>query len=184
MARIKVEVNKDELQKVINELESKETFNNLSTLYKAVENTEWAKSQQPKPLTASVVYLRIREFGIVCKTQPGKRLGGDKPTDQVTEQVTEPLVPHKKMAAFGETFSKMRKFVPSRFLPLIDRAEKGSKVACIKLKCLDCSGYDVKEIKYCVVDACSLFPIRPYQVKEDDSEEEVEDAIPEGEHAE
>jgi len=69
MARTKAEVNAAEFQKVVNDLESTQQFPNLSALWKAVADTDWAKSLKPKPLTASVAYLRAREFKTVHQTK-------------------------------------------------------------------------------------------------------------------
>jgi hypothetical protein len=160
MAKVKLEINKAEFQKVVDDLESKQTFENLSALWKAIEVTDWAKGLQPRPLMASAAYVRAKELGIVIKTQPGKRgvggLGGPRGV----------RVPRsKKMKAFASTFAKLRKMTPKRFLPLVQKAEKGSAKACIKLKCLECSAYQPSEVKLCVINHCPLFPIRPFQGK-------------------
>jgi hypothetical protein len=161
MARTKLEISKVDFQNVVNELESKQEFSNPSLLWKAVEQSEWAQKLQPRPLTASVAYMRAKELGINYKAKPGKRgsaLIGGAPRG--------PRVPgKKKMKLFAESFALMRKTTPERFLPLVDKAEKGSKKACVKLKCLECSGWQSSEVRKCVITHCPLFPIRPYQGK-------------------
>jgi len=170
MARTKLEISKDEFQKVVTDLEAKQTFENPSALWKAVEGSDWAKNLKPRALTAAVAYVRAKELGIVYKTPPGKRgigpVGGGVPRVRVPRS--------KKMKAFAETFAKLRKMTPKRYLPLIDKAEKGSAKACIKLKCLECSAWQSTEVKQCVIIDCPLYPIRPFQGKAD--VEEVEDA--------
>jgi hypothetical protein len=174
MARTKLEINKAEFQKVVTDLEAKQTFENPSALWKAVEASDWAKALQPRALTAAVAYVRAKELGIVVKTAPGKRgiqsgpIGGGVPRVRVPRS--------KKMKAFAETFAKLRKMTPKRYLPLIDKAEKGSKNACIKLKCLECSNWQSTEVKHCVIIDCPLYPIRPFQGKADADEAGTENA--------
>jgi hypothetical protein len=170
MARTKLEINKDDFQKVVTDLESKQTFENPSALWKAVEATDWAKGLQPRPLTAAVAYARAKELGIVIKTQPGKRGAGG-----LTGAPRVRVPRSKKMKAFAETFQRLRKETPKRFLPLVDKAEKGSAKACIKLKCLECSAWQPTEVRHCVITNCPLYPIRPFQGKgkEDAPEEAV-----------
>lgn len=161
MARTKLEINKEEFQAVVTELEKNQEFRNPSALWKAVENTLWARSQKPRPMTASVAYMRAKELGITYKVVPSKRadFGGKK----------GPRTPRiKKMKAFAPSFAKMRLCTPERYLPLVDKAEQGSKMACIKLKCLECSAWQGSEVRRCVITHCPLFPIRPFQGKKDE----------------
>jgi ribosomal protein L44E len=157
MGRTKLEINKVEFQKVVTDLEAKQTFDNPSALWKAVEVSDWAKGLKPRPLTAAVAYVRAKELGIVIKTQPGKLMGGGVPRVHVPRS--------KKMKAFAESFAKMRKGFPFRFHPIIDKAEKGSAKACVKLKCLECSAFQPSEVRQCVITDCPLYPLRPFQGK-------------------
>jgi len=178
----KLEVSRDELQRIVDELESQQTFPNPSALWKAVEETAWAKAHQPRPVAASVAYDRAKELGIQYKTRPAKR-GLIALTE---EQRAAMLAARKnrkprseKMKAYASTFTGMRNCVTERFLPLVAQAEKGSLRAAIKLKCLDCSNYQPSEIKECAITVCSLFPHRPYQrslEKVDDAVEQESDA--------
>ena len=162
MARTKLEISKDDFQKVVNDLESKQVFENPSLLWKAVEASDWAKALQPRPLTAAVAYARAKELGVTYKALPGKRgavIGNGVPRVRIPRS--------KKMKAFVETFALLRKMTPKRFLPLVDKAEKGSAKACVKLKCLECSNWQSSEVKQCVIIDCPLYPIRPFQTKGD-----------------
>ncbi len=163
MARTKLEINKGEFQKVVTDLEAAQTFENPSALWKAVEQSDWGKNMQPRPLTAAVAYQRAKELGIVYKTQPGKRGnpgglgGGGVPRNRTPRSA--------KMKAFAETFKRLKLETPKRFLPIVQKAQKGSAKACIKLKCLECSNWDSKEVKLCNITNCPLYPIRPFQGK-------------------
>jgi hypothetical protein len=69
----------------------------------------------------------------------------------------------QRMAAFAGTFTKQRERFPRTALPLIAKAESGSLPAAIKLMCLDCTAWQRKEVRDCVIDWCPLYPHRPYQ---------------------
>lgn len=159
--RIKLEVNKAEFQKVVTDLEAKQVFANPSHLWKAVEETDWAKNQTPRPLTAAVVYARAKELGIVSKTPPGKKGGGSN-NPNFGKGPKGPRIPRsEKFKKFDKTFEIMAKEVPEQYRHLIDKIKKGSMKAALKLKCLDCSAWDIKEVRGCVCTGCSLFPFRP-----------------------
>ena len=162
----KLEIDREEFQRIVHELESKQTFPNPSALWKAVQQTDWAKAQQPRPVTASVAYQRAQELGIQYKTKPAKRgISGlseeQKAAMQAARKNRKPR--SEKMKAFASNFEEMRKLVPERFWPVVNHAEKGSLRAATKLKCLDCSAYQPVDIKQCPITACGLFPYRPYQ---------------------
>ena len=68
----------------------------------------------------------------------------------------------------------MRKQTPERYRPLVNRAERGSMRAALALKCLDCSCWQVPEIKECAITHCPLYPYRPYQSRTGTDSEAVE----------
>ncbi len=166
MARTKLEISKAEFQKVVTDLEASQVFDNPSYLWKAVEQTEWAQNLKPRPLTASVAYMRAKELGIVYNTKPGK-LGREALESGVRKVRKAGSI---KMRKFVDSFTKMRKEMPKRYHPLIERAEKGSKTACVKLKCLECANWQTSEVRKCVISSCPLFPIRPFQGKNDEED--------------
>ena len=65
-------INKEDLQRVVNELENEVAFFNRGDLFEAIEGTEWAKNLH-RPLTAQVARLRCLEWGIEIKTALGKK---------------------------------------------------------------------------------------------------------------
>ena len=171
MAKVKLEINKVDFQKIVDDLESKQSFESPSLLWKAVEDTDWAKVMQPRPLTAAIAYTRAKELGITYKTQPGKRgVGLHGPAVKKVPRA-------EKMKKFSGSFEKMRVEIPVRWHNLIEKAEGGSKTAAIKLKCLDCSCWQPPEIKHCTSPSCSLYPIRPYQGKADEYSEDEESKV-------
>jgi hypothetical protein len=57
----------------------------------------------------------------------------------------------------------MRTEIPKSYQRNYDKAMKGrSMKAGIKAFCLECVGYDRKEIKNCSDSGCPLFKYRPY----------------------
>jgi len=96
----KLEVTKEELERVINTLESQQTFETLSDLWVAVEGTQWAKEMQPRPLTSSVVSQRAKEYEIVTKTQPKRKVRSESlsmsgETKSIEDVAEEPVVEKK-----------------------------------------------------------------------------------------
>jgi hypothetical protein len=89
MGRTPTVVSKEELQSVIDKLEGEQTFKNLGDLFKAVEETDWAKGLQPRALKAPVVYSRFKEFGIICKTQPGRKANGECKKEELPKEKGE-----------------------------------------------------------------------------------------------
>ena len=173
----KLEIDRDEFQRIVTDLESRQTLSNPTALWKALETTDWAKALRPRPLTASVAGKRAKELGIQYKTEPAKRGLGvfteeQKAAMQAARKNRKPR--SEKMKAFAGTFAGMRGFVPKRFLPAVDQAEKGSLRAAIKLTCLDCSAYQPGEIKLCPITVCGLFPHRPYQGSVEDADHAIE----------
>lgn len=179
--RTKIPVDAKALQAQVDALEATYVFTNQSALLQAIAETPWAKAMN---LTPSVIYLRIREFKITTKTQPGKR-GGTMTQERIDAmragRQSGRTPRSEKMKEYADTFARMRKQYPRTSLALIEKAEAGSLRAALKLMCLDCTGHQREEIRHCQCPGCPLFPHRPYQggleeeveVKEEISEEKV-----------
>lgn len=181
MAKQKLELSKKEFQAIVDKLEAANTYESPSHLWKAVEETDWAKKQTPRPLTAAVAYQRAREMGIKFKTQPGKRgrkAGQGMPAGSKRTKGKR----SEKMKFYEETYKCIKIALPlvmrERFAKTVKQAETGSLKAAIKLECLDCSCYQPVEIKNCTINTCSLYPHRPYQL---DKEKERLKAFVKGE---
>lgn len=65
--------------------------------------------------------------------------------------------------------------VPAAYSALFERCYRNEvfKPERIKAKCLDCCGYQRMEVKYCRATACPLWPIRPYQGKDGDEDQNL-----------
>jgi hypothetical protein len=62
--------------------------------------------------------------------------------------------------------------VPEKHKLATQRALLGqiTRSTAIRVKCLQCCGYQRDEIKTCAVLTCALFPVRPYQDKSTDED--------------
>lgn len=88
MARTAVKVNREALEDAIKQAESGKTYSTLGELWETVASiynsnvkssvSTDANVKTAKPLTASVVMLRVKEWGIPIKTKPGKKGRGRK----------------------------------------------------------------------------------------------------------
>jgi len=66
----------------------------------------------------------------------------------------------------------VKKFAPRYFNLFVKIFSGNSRTAAIKGKCLQCINLEsIKEITDCVCYSCSLWRYRPYQGKEEDSDE-------------
>lgn len=181
MARVAFEVDREKLEAAIVKAESGGELGNLSILADKVASL-YNSSSPPRDITPSVVKLRITEWGIVVKTKPGKRGRGALSEDQkaAMQAARGKRVPRgEKFAKNSELqagFDELRKEIPPRFLPLVDRMQAGSQKAAIVLHCLDCVGYSTSEVRHCSagVQKCAMWPFRPYQkTVVDDIEENI-----------
>lgn len=152
MARVKLTVDKDEYQKLIDELEAAQTFSCLQELWTAVAATEWAKTRHVRPLSDQVAAIRAKELGIVLKTVRGRKEDHHVPRGPVV------IAP----AAVAEVVAMM----PAEPTASVKKKiAKGSLRMAIKLKCLDCSNFQKKEVRNCPVTSCPLWAVRPFQEK-------------------
>lgn len=162
MGKQAIQVDKIELENCISSLESSRTFNNRGELWKAVQETEFAKNCHPRPLTSQVAMLLSEKFHIQLKTPKGKKgrsIGSGMP-----------LNIHKKRRSRELSEEQIKNLI--NIIPkdkrescegLINKVAKGSVKALIQLKCLDCSNWQREEVRGCRVTNCPLHVVRPYK---------------------
>jgi len=51
----------------------------------------------------------------------------------------------------------------SRYENTAEKALDGSRVAAIKIKCLECCGWDYTLVRRCGIDSCGLWEFRPWR---------------------
>lgn len=144
------------LQNTIREVETSNTIGNRSQLWAAVEATEWAKTRSPRPLTAQVAMNLAKKFNLNIATPLGKK-GREKGSGPI------PGAGRKKKTLPPDVVVALNKIVPAEFHKIVEKAAGGSMKAAVKLKCLDCTGYQMKEVRECELKDCSLWSFRPYK---------------------
>jgi len=166
MARVKIQVDQAELTRAIEIVEAAGPLVNRDQLHKAVAASDWAKNYTPKPITASVVALRIKEFGIEPKTPLGRRCTSRVASDGQTVP-TRAKTKAEKMATPRaiEIFNHLAENAPQSFQLTIERARKGSMAAAVRLNCAACMGFEsvASNVRDCSSRSCPLWPFRPYQ---------------------
>lgn len=141
MGRCALIVKADELEKVISNLESSNSYANIGELCEAVANSDWGKSvrnqkHQVRGISSGFVQAKIREFGIKLKTQAGKK---DKTRSKVPR--SEKLSGLKGMDYFGQKLMDNVKLSKEPKLEkLAEKALQGNIRACVKLNCMQCQG--------------------------------------------
>jgi hypothetical protein len=170
MGRAAIVIDKSELEAKLHELENANSFDNRSLLFAALCQTEWAKTRintagKVKPLTPAVVYLRVKEFNIQLKTPIGKRgipVGTKRgPRKRREQSINDPkiiAIRDKIVNSAANHKASLREPVTRLFNRIVD----GSKMAAIKLTCLECSAWESNEARNCQVTGCPLYIISPF----------------------
>lgn len=183
--RSSIAVDRSLLEKTIIDLEANQEFKNLSHLYIAVAD-EYNKQSNAK-ITNAIVYLRVKEWEIPVRTAKGK-IGAPKGHNPSINRKSR-SEKFSKDPKFASVFKELRQSLirndAQRFLPLVDRIEKGSMKAAVQLHCLDCCAFQTKEVRNCTAFICPQWAFRPYQkiteeqLEVDDTSEFAEDDTPE-----
>lgn len=164
MSRSPLIVNEKQLESVINDLESKNTYGSVGDLCQAVSDTDWAKGIQNaahkvKGISPQMVYVKIREFKIPIKTQRGKRTAGD-----TTKRVSRgDKIKRLDLAEYQNDMKQElgQKGTPDKAKALAAKAMDGSIKAAVQFKCYQCYGY-TEGYKSCTGGdgvPCALYPI-------------------------
>lgn len=161
VGRKPIQIDPKELQATIDTLEASNEFSSLAKLWEAVEQTEWAKTREPRPLTNQVAAILARKFALSIKTKAGKKGG--------IITVPHERKPRTKRILSDDIKANLKKQFPEHE-KTVDRLASGSMKAAVKLKCLDCCCGSKKEIALCGTKDCPLWNFRPY--KRDDSTKE------------
>jgi len=169
MAKTKLYIDPERFKQIIEKVEKESgPFTNRAQLHDAVAATEWAKTHAKKPITASVVALRIKEFGIEPQTPKGRRgiasgtrIGGTVDPEARSRNKKAKLAQPKAV----EIFDILAAIAPTSFQRTIERAREGSIKSAIKIKCAECVGFEdmTLRIRECDTMSCALWLHRPYQ---------------------
>lgn len=158
-------IDQRELQAIVDTIEASGPCANRTELWKLVEETEWARNLS-RPLTAQVAMLKAKELGITMKTPLGLRgrVKGSGPINVGKGGRKKKVFSPESRAALingipGDSLDNQR----AKLQKTIDKACSGSMKAAVKLKCLDCCGWEKMEVAQCQAKECSLYNFRPYK---------------------
>jgi hypothetical protein len=176
MAKAATPVNREKLVAALQLAEANGPLASRDALWR--RTAELYNGFAERPISFSVVGLRVKEWGLSIQTQAGRRGAPMTPEHKAAlaagrgERVprAEKLKAYRTYDLLSEEMSKDEE--TARFLPVVEAARKGSIKAAIKLQCLDCSNWQPQEIRECVIESCPMFPHRPYQVAPQPGEEE------------
>jgi hypothetical protein len=180
MGRRTVEVHQATLRECIVQAEAKGPLSNLNALWAKVSDL-YNLREVPEQITPSVAMLRVKEWNITVKTQPGKRGRSGAMTAEQKAAMAAGRKPRaekfKDDPVIQAGFVQLRREINPRFSTLLDKlTEQGSMRAAVALKCLDCSNEQTVEVRNCPCTSCPLYAFRPYQNKADTDEEELQEA--------
>jgi len=156
-----------DLQNTINDIEGANSFDNRTALHQAVADK--------LGMSAGWVQQRLCQGAFSFKTPKAKSLKDKIKVElpQIEALEKSPIdiaIVNKK---FNENLEKYRG-VPGISDRDIENAKKGKFKACVKIKCIDCSGGSKKEVRHCTVTSCGLWGIRPFKPKKRDLDEDIE----------
>ena len=163
---------RDQFREQVDALEAGSTFPSRQALWRALAQTPWA---QERGLTERALETRAHRLGVAVRTPKGRghrfKPGAAEPRSQTgLGQAGHGSFPESaECGAVGKAAPQrlslplLRQVVPTRHRRLVDKVEDGSLRAAIDLKCLDCSDYQVAEVRHCTVTGCPLYSVRPYQ---------------------
>jgi hypothetical protein len=176
-------VDREKLQSAIQQAEANGPLGGMTQLWKKVSDI-YNVVVPDAPISSTVVYLRATDWKLEYKTQPGKK-GRSGP---MTEEQKAAMAAARssmvrrsrgeKMACLSgasKHFETLRKITPKSFQGLVDKVEKGSLTAAIKLMCIQCMGFEKKNVWDCRGLTCPMYLHRPYQKAEDAEAAEAED---------
>lgn len=176
--RASVEVNKHVLKTAIAQAEKDGPLQNRSVLWEKVTEIYNGLVTEDKTISPSVTQLRVKEWGIEVKTPKGKRGGGNGEGLAKARAEGRRRVPKAEKFASNEaiqqSLEEIEKSTPETFRYLVEKMRNGSQSAGLKLKCLECSGWVSKDVRFCPVTACGLWPFRPYQRATDTDNNEAD----------
>ena len=162
MPRPKQLIDKKELQAEVNKLEASQTFDGRMALYKALSETLWAATNK---FTLQVLMTKIREYKVILKTVSNKGKGLEKFRECLSAPI-ERISRAEKFAQNTESmdaFDKLMKFTPRAYRSLVIEAKNGSLAAACKLNCLQCTDFQIVEIRECPIKHCSMWNFRAYK---------------------
>ena len=178
MGRRTIVVDKKMQQKAVNDAEKDGPLTNLSALYSKATDIYNSNDKKPEDVTIAVVGLRIKEFKIkhiTIKGKKGRTAGfGGAPKGPRVKKADK----FKNSPKAQKALKALKKNAGEEFNAIIEKIEAGSRAAAVKMKCIECMGFQRSEVKRCTCLHSPLYLFRPYKDGETvDEELTVKDAI-------
>lgn len=175
MAKTAIPVDKKVLIFALNAAECDGPLANRGKLWEAAAEIYNKQVGIAKPITFSVVSLRVKEWDLPVKTPVGKK--GRAAGVPISEEQKLAMQAGRakggraeKFKPFAAHFEALKSDKPQRFFHVIDKMAAGSMRACVAGMCLECTADQPIEIKHCPSNGvqapiCPLYLFRPYQAK-------------------
>lgn len=157
-----IDVDKDKLMCVIEELEKNNKYTTRSALFNAA--SEKYTSDTGIKISPSVVYLRVKQFAIPIKTQKAV-VDPAKFREKLANAAIkndDSIVPKCKQTV-SELLMYADEKEKAKWIKLAKSVLRGSRKAAIKFNCIQCANFQPKEVKLCPMNTCPFYLYRPYQ---------------------
>jgi hypothetical protein len=163
MGRKSIEFNKDLLIKIATEVDQSGEFTKQGDVLTEIAQ-RYANENDSAPVSIATVIKKLTGWGHVLQTKGKKGFTTENLPERTTKAVkTSRKEKFDKNPEIKESFKMMKKYFPKRYGNLVDKASKGSVMAAIHLKCLDCTCNQMVEIRECAIKDCPLWALRPYK---------------------
>jgi hypothetical protein len=182
MPKVKLEVDSAKLQAALNQAEDGQTFSKLSDLWEAAATIYNQTPGITSAISASVVYLRAREFNLQYKTEPAKKRMSGAHKDAMAVARAAARIPRGDKFSASQMADNALSAIEARFKHItsmpsgirtrIKSLKRGSRKAAMELFCIECMGGTISEVGRCTSPGCSLYLFRP-NLKLDESGETV-----------
>jgi hypothetical protein len=163
-------VTKEQLIEAVVQAEANGPLASRQAVWQAVAETPMSRFAG---LTANALKAKARKWGIEPKTPPSpgaarrRTLMEKSPSQAVpgaSESNSSPIsvVPDADGSKKRYSLPVLREVTPPRWRHLVDKAERGSVKAMIRLACGDCVAWELKEARECELRACPLHAVNPW----------------------
>jgi hypothetical protein len=164
-------VTKEQLIEAVAQIEANGPLPSRQAVWMAVADTPTAREAG---LTANALKARARKWGIDLRTPPNPGAARRKTLMEKSPVQAAPGSSESNPGSIsvgGNADGKkkryslpaLREVTPPRWHHLVDRAERGSVKAMIRLACGDCVAWELKEARECELLTCPLHAVNPWR---------------------
>jgi len=153
-----IEIDRQILESIINDLESKNNYSSRMALYDEVANQYFLLKQTK--ISGGLVSLRVSQWGLKLKTDKAKAEPWKHKSTPIVESDNE-IILNKQLTTDLLMYADEKE--KKKFLPLAKKVLRGSRNAAIHMTCMSCANWQKEEVKFCEVKSCPLWSFRKYQ---------------------